>query len=139
MPGRSAGFTLIELAVVLFLVSLILGGVMSRHPMLDVCVSHGGGSIAVLAGRMADATRRRPWSPAELRGDGAFEELLSRFWVDNHIHDESALASLESMLGAEHIVLGTNFAGWDQPTQVRPDVAATQNMADNARRFERAC
>ncbi len=121
----------------LTIATLILGGVMSRHPTLDVCVSHGGGSIAVLAGRMADATRRRPWSPAELREDGAFEELLSRFWVDNHIHDESALASLESMLGAEHIVLGTNFAGWDQPTQVRPDVAATQNMADNARRLLR--
>jgi aminocarboxymuconate-semialdehyde decarboxylase len=121
----------------LTIATLILGGVMSRHPTLDVCVSHGGGSIAVLADRLADATRRRPWSPSELREDGAFEELLSRFWVDNHIHDKGALASLESMLGAEHIVLGTNFAGWDQPTQVRPDATETQRMADNARRLLR--
>lgn len=121
----------------LTIATLIIGGVLSRHPSLDVCISHGGGSIAVLAGRLADATRRRPWSPAELRNDGAFEELLSRFWVDNHIHDKHALASLEGMLGADHIVLGTNFAGWDQPTQVHPDAPGTQRMADNARRLLR--
>ncbi|GIR36923.1 MAG: hypothetical protein CM15mP49_23080 [Actinomycetota bacterium] len=28
--------------------SLVLGGVMQRHPKLDVCVSHGGGAIAFL-------------------------------------------------------------------------------------------
>ena len=121
----------------LTIATLIIGGVMSRHPSLDVCVSHGGGSIAVLADRLADATRRRPWSPAHLREDGAFEAILSRFWVDNHIHDNTALDSLKRILGEEHIVLGTNFAGWDQPKQVRPDAAATQGMADNARRLLR--
>ncbi len=117
--------------------TLIAGGVMNRHPTLDVCVSHGGGSIAVLAERLADATRRRPWSPDFLRPDGAFESLLSRFWLDNHIHDERALAALELFVGPGHIVLGTNFAGWDQPKAVSPDSENTRRLADNARRLLR--
>ena len=118
--------------------TLILGGVMARHPALDVCLSHGGGAIAVIAERLADATRRRPWSPDYLRQDGAFEALLSRFWLDNHVHDEAVLQLLERLVGPGHIVLGTNFSGWDQPKNVRADDPRTWQMADNARRLLRA-
>jgi len=122
----------------LAIATLILGGVMSRHPRLDVCVSHGGGAIALLAERLADAVRRRPWSPGELRQDGAFEELLARFWLDNHVHDDAVLGLLQRHVGPEHIVLGTNFSGWDQPLKVDTDDAGTRQMADNARRLLRA-
>lgn len=122
----------------LTIATLILGGVMSRHPTLDICLSHGGGAIAMIAERLADATRRRPWSPDYLRQDGAFEALLSRFWLDNHVHDDKLLQLLESYVGPEHIVLGTNFSGWDQPKQVQIDDLRTQRMADNARRLLRA-
>ncbi len=122
----------------LAIASLIISGVMSRYPTLDVCVSHGGGAIAVLAERLADATRRRPWSPEFLRADGAFEALLRRFWLDNHVHDERALSLLETLVGSDHIVLGTNFAGWDQPKRVCPENAETRRMAENARRLLRA-
>lgn len=122
----------------LTIATLILGGVMTRHPTLDVCLSHGGGAIAVIAQRLADATRRRPWSPDYLKPDGAFEALLSRFWLDNHVHDEALLHLLEGYVGPEHIVLGTNFSGWDQPKKVQADDPRTQQMADNARRLLRA-
>ena len=121
----------------LTIATLILGGVMTRHPGLDVCLSHGGGAIAVLAGRFADASRRRPWSPDYLRQDGAFEDLLSRFWVDNHVHDDAVMAWLERHVGPEHIVLGTNFSGWDQPREVDVADPRTRQMADNARRLLR--
>jgi aminocarboxymuconate-semialdehyde decarboxylase len=122
----------------LAIATLILGGVMSRHPGLDVCLSHGGGSIALLAERLADASRRRPWSSAELRRDGAFEEQLSRFWLDNHVHDNQVLRLLERHVGADHVVLGTNFSGWDQPRHVDVEDPKTRQMADNARRLLRA-
>ena len=122
----------------LAIATLILGGVMSRHPTLDVCLSHGGGSIAVVAERLADAARRRPWSPGELRQDGVFEELLSRFWLDNHVHDDDVVRLLERHVGKDHIVLGTNFSGWDQPRKVDMDDPRTRQMADNARRLLRA-
>ena len=122
----------------LAIATLILGGVMSRHPTLDVCLSHGGGSIAVVAERLADAARRRPWSPGELRQDGVFEELLSRFWLDNHVHDDDVVRLLERHVGKDHIVLGTNFSGWDQPRKIDMDDPRTRQMADNARRLLRA-
>ena len=121
----------------LTIATLIIGGVLSRHPGLDVCISHGGGSIALLAERLADACRRRPWSPEHVRADGAFESFLARFWLDNHIHAEGGAALLERFVGPEHVVLGTNFAGWDQPKTVNPDDPATQRLADNARRLLR--
>ncbi len=122
----------------LTIATLIFGGVMARHTALDVCLSHGGGAIAVLAGRFADAARRRPWSPDYLREDGAFEDLLSRFWVDNHVHDDDLLPLLERLVGPGHIVLGSNFSGWDQPREVDVADPRTGQMADNARRLLRA-
>ncbi len=121
----------------LTIATLIVGGVMSRHPSLDVCISHGGGSIALLAERLADACRRRPWSPDHVRADGEFEALLARFWLDNHIHAPGGNAMLENIVGPGHVVLGTNFAGWDQPKTVRPEDPDTQRLADNARRLLR--
>lgn len=117
---------------------MIIGGVLARHPTLDVCISHGGGSIAVLAERLADGARRRPWSPSFLREDGAFEAMLARFWVDNHVHDPKLLPLLDDMFGPDHIVLGTNFAGWDQPSRIDPGDEYVGRLADNARRMLRA-
>ncbi len=121
----------------LTIATLIIGGVMTRHPRLDVCVSHGGGSIALLAERLADACRRRPWSPEHLRQDGAFEALLARFWLDNHVHASGGEAMLEAIVGPGHVLLGTNFAGWDQPKTVDPEDPGMQRFADNARRLLR--
>ncbi|MFD2351431.1 amidohydrolase family protein [Nonomuraea ferruginea] len=42
--------------------ALVFGGVLDRHPGLDVCVSHGGGAAAFVAGRFARAVEKRPWS-----------------------------------------------------------------------------
>ncbi len=115
---------------------LIYGGVLDRHPNIDICLSHGGGSTGYLAGRMAMAARKRPWSPAELRRDGAFEERLARIWFDNHLNNDASLALLTGLVGDERLVFGTNFAGWDAPDDLashRPPA----KLADNARRLLR--
>ena len=115
---------------------LIYGGVLDRHPGLDICISHGGGGSAFLAGRMAQAARKRPWAPPELRADGAFEERLARLWFDTHVNAEGSLALLTDLVGTERLVFGTNFAGWDAPEDLgahRPPA----HLADNARRLLR--
>lgn len=116
--------------------SLIYGGVIDRHPNLDICVSHGGGAIAFLAGRFGEAAAKRPWSKGALREPGAFEARLRRMWFDNHVHDARALALLETVVGRDRLVLGTNFAGWDQPAGGQT-IAAPAWLADNARRLLR--
>lgn len=113
--------------------TLILGGVLDRHPDLDVCMSHGGGAIAFLVGRFAEAARKRPWSPDWLREPNAFETRLRRLWFDDHVHDVRARQLLVEVVGSDRLLLGTNFAGWDQP---EPGHAAPPSyLADNARRL----
>ncbi|MCZ8133305.1 MAG: amidohydrolase family protein [Steroidobacteraceae bacterium] len=116
--------------------TLIYGGVLDRHPALDVCFSHGGGAIAFLAGRFAEAARKRPWSNERLREPGAFEARLRRLWYDNHVHDPRSLALLHEVVGRDRVVLGTNFAGWDQPAEGH-EIDAPAWLADNARRLLR--
>jgi aminocarboxymuconate-semialdehyde decarboxylase len=129
--GITIGYAGQEVAA---LATLVFGLVHERHPDLQIWISHGGGSTAFLAGRLAQAARLRPWAPASLRPDGAFETALRRFWFDGHLNDEGALAMLTRLVGEDRITFGTNFAGWDQPGAAH--VAHTPAAwADNARRL----
>ena len=54
--------------------TFVLGGVLDRHPDLDVCLSHGGGAIAFLAQRfdsMANFQGPSPTSPRRCAGCGS--------------------------------------------------------------------
>lgn len=92
--------------------TMIFGGVLDRHPDLDVCFSHGGGASPLLSGRLDHAGRHRPWGSP----DTDFGAGLRRLWFDNHIHDDAGLALVEAKVGPDRLVVGTNFAGWDAPT-----------------------
>ncbi len=94
--------------------TLIYGGVLERHPQLDVCLSHGGGATGYAYGRMALAAKKRPWAREELRAEGAFDNLLHRLWFDVHVHSDESLHLLKQHVNPNHLVFGTNFAGWDQ-------------------------
>ena len=118
--------------------TLIYGGVLDRHPGLDICISHGGGATALLMGRMAKAARKRPWSPAALRAPGAFEERLKRLWFDTHVDHPQILSLLTAVVGREHLVYGTNFAGWDEPDAGDSHGPVPADLAGNARRLLRA-
>ena len=113
--------------------TLIIGGVLDRHKSLDICLSHGGGAIAFIAGRLASASRKRPWAPAHLSADGAFEENLHRLWFDTHVHDDRSLELLKQVANTKRLVYGSNFAGWDQVSDCRNEARAVGlDLAGNA-------
>lgn len=98
----------------LAIAQLVFGGVLDRHPALDVCLSHGGGAAAYLAGRLDHQGRTRPWArehPVD------FFAGLRRLWFDQHLHDDASLELLERRVGRDRLVVGTNLAGWDAPTE----------------------
>jgi len=113
--------------------TLIYGGVLQRFPQLNVCLSHGGGFTGYAFGRMALAAKKRPWASDSLKQDGAFEELLHRLWFDVHVHSDEALELLKRQVNPDHLVFGTNFAGWDQLEYNFREEAAV--YTDNARRL----
>lgn len=116
--------------------SIIFGEVLVRHPNLDICISHGGGAVPYLVGRLAQASRVRAWSPPSLRRVGAFEEMLSKLWFDSNVHDPRSFKLLQDVVGTDRLVLGTNFAGWDQ-AEIHHSPEFLALMADNARRLLR--
>ena len=132
-----AGFAAQETLAV---ATLVYGGVLDRHPGLDICFSHGGGATALLMGRMAKGARKRPWSPPALRAEGAFEERLRRLWFDTHIDHPLVLKLLAAAVGSDHLVYGTNFAGWDAPdaTPTGGHAPVAPELAGNARRLMRS-
>ena len=118
--------------------TLVLGGVLARHPTLDVCISHGGGATSWLVERMRHAAASRPWASPELRREGAVDELLARLWWDAHVGGPDALAVLVAAQGTDRLVGGTNFAGWDQTADPSfGDRALGDVLDDNARRLLR--
>jgi aminocarboxymuconate-semialdehyde decarboxylase len=119
--------------------ALVFGGVLDRHPGLDVCVSHGGGAAAFLAGRFARAVHKRPWASPRLRENG-FGYYYRKLWFDTHVHDEQSLALLAERAGLEHLVFGTNFAGWDSGAGHDPNPLSTPlsaTLSANATRLLR--
>ena len=117
----------------LAVVALVFGGVLDRHPKLDVWLSHGGGATALLHGRLRHAMTTRP------SGTGDPETLdrgLARLWFDNHVGDLAAARLLEQRVGADRLVLGTNFAGWDDTGPETFDIDPAR-LNGNARRLLR--
>ena len=91
--------------------ALVLGGVLDRHPELDVCISHGGGAIAFLAQRFESMAAFR-------RSEIDLVAGLRRLWFDSHLEPGPALDLVVETVGADRMVFGTNFGGWDTPTEV---------------------
>ena len=120
--------------VTIAVATLIYGGVLRRFPKLKVCVSDGGGATPFLAGRMRQAAQKRPWSPDWLREPGAFDDALRMLWFDTNVGDARSLALLVDVIGTDHLVMGTNFAGWDQQDSMKKG-ADLPMLADNARRL----
>jgi len=88
--------------------------VLDRFPTLDVCLSHGGGACAYMLGRLEHQGRTRPWARARALD---FQATMRRLWFDNHLHDDDSLALLIRKVGSDRVVVGTNLAGWDAPTE----------------------
>lgn len=109
--------------------ALVLGGVLDRHPDLDVCVSHGGGAIAFLAQRFD--------SMAAFRGrDSDFAADLRRLWFDAHLEEGRARDLVVDTVGLDRMVYGTNFGGWDSPVTTDAFDAALTPNAERLLRLE---
>jgi aminocarboxymuconate-semialdehyde decarboxylase len=106
----------IETAV--FAATLVTAGVMERFPNLRLLLAHGGGALPGLRGRLARAQHVFPDLAGRLIGP--VEESLRRFYYDSLVYDETLLASLVSWVGADHVLLASDYPfamGLDDPAR----------------------
>jgi aminocarboxymuconate-semialdehyde decarboxylase len=94
--------------------SFVFGGVMDRCPDLKVCLAHGGGYTCFGIGRMDRGWQVR--SEARAHIDKPPSAYLRRFHYDCLTHSEPALRMLLDAVGADRVVLGT-----DWPADMRID------------------
>jgi aminocarboxymuconate-semialdehyde decarboxylase len=95
---------------------LVLGGVLDRFPRLQVCLPHAGGALPYVAGRIQHGQRVR--AEVRNRAKRPFTAYLERFTYDTISHSPEALAWLVSQVGAERVMLGSDFCfdmGYDRP------------------------
>ncbi|MFN3232958.1 MAG: amidohydrolase family protein [Alphaproteobacteria bacterium] len=112
---------------------LIFGGVLDRHPDLDICMSHGGGAIAFLLPRFEGMSKFRDWAPDSVKEHG-FQAVLKRMWFDAHVNGEAPHQMLIDVVGEDRLVYGTNFGGWDTPPKAD---AFAASLGRNARKLLR--
>jgi aminocarboxymuconate-semialdehyde decarboxylase len=99
-------------------VTLFFSGVFDRWPGLRILLSHCGGTLPLVAGRVAHASvHGAPGVPVRMQGP---DELLERYFYDTLLHDPAALAFAIARVGAERVALGTDVPfpmQTDQPAE----------------------
>lgn len=88
--------------------ALILGGVISEFPDLRVMMSHGGGALSWLKGRIDWGYRCRPDLVAKDCPEMP-SEMIKRLYFDSITHDEACLQMIVQMVGPERVMLGSDY------------------------------
>ena len=90
------------------IVAMILGGAFDKLPSkLRICFAHGGGSFAFLLGRLENAWQHHPVARGVCELPPS--QYLNRFYVDSAVFDERALQFLVGTMGAERVLLGSDY------------------------------
>jgi predicted TIM-barrel fold metal-dependent hydrolase len=89
--------------------NMVCGGVLDDFPDLKVIVTHGGGFTPYQIGRFSNTNEVL----GEKRNKLPVREYLKNFWFDTLVHDVPMRQAVVDLIGADHLVYGTNFGGAD--------------------------
>ncbi len=88
--------------------ALILGGVLSECPTLRVMMSHGGGALPFLMGRIEWGYRCRPDLVAKHCKEMP-RSVAKLLYFDSITHDERMLQHLVDLFGPDKVMLGSDY------------------------------
>ena len=86
---------------------LILSGVMDAYPRLKILLAHGGGTLPYLHGRLDRGFKQRPEINKVISRPPT--EYLKMFYFDTITHDPVVLHNLVDLVGADHVLLGSDY------------------------------
>ncbi len=111
--------------------SLVFNGVLHRHPRLKLVVAHGGGYLPFHPSRLDHAWKVRPECRVHI--DRPPSEYIKQMYVDTVVYTPESVAQLVGMVGADHVLLGTDYPfdmGEDDPVGL---VERTAGLSDDER------
>ena len=106
----------------LALMRMIFEGFFDQYPNLKIIASHGGGTLPYLVGRFEKGDEVE--IPARRQMKRKPTDYLRHIYYDSITYDPGALQYLISVVGADHVMLGT-----DSPHQVHDTKGAFANTA----------
>ena len=112
----------------------IFGGVLDRLPRLQVVLPHAGGALPYLIGRLERGQKVRP--EAQKKARRPVTAYLRRFHYDTISHHPRALRYLVDLVGADRVMLGSDFCfdmGYERPRAVVADRSVGLSQRDRAR------
>jgi len=97
----------------LIVATLIFGGILDACPGLKACIAHGGGPACFGLGRMDHGWQVRSEARQHIRKPPS--AYLGRLYYDCVTDSEAGLRFLLDHVGADHVVLGSDwpFVGWN--------------------------
>jgi aminocarboxymuconate-semialdehyde decarboxylase len=87
--------------------SLMSGGVLERFPGLKLCLAHGGGYLPYQVGRLQHGFEVR--GEARARAQRPPLDLFKLFYFDSLTHSDASLEFLVKLVGADHVLLGSDY------------------------------
>jgi aminocarboxymuconate-semialdehyde decarboxylase len=87
--------------------SLILEGVLERFPKLRVGLSHGGGALGAILGRLDVGWQNNDGFDARLRRPPS--ELARNLFYDSNVYDRAYLRHLACNIAPGHVFCGTDY------------------------------
>jgi len=106
---------------------LIFGGVLDRHPKLQLNLPHGGGALPILIGRVDRGYRVRP-EIKKMNLPRPPSEYLQRFTYDTVVHSQPIMEFLIQEVGAERVMIGSDYCydmGYDRPLEFLEQINLT--------------
>jgi aminocarboxymuconate-semialdehyde decarboxylase len=86
---------------------MILKGMFEKYPNLRLCLSHGGGLLAFNIWRLDHSYGLRPDLKQSVPRKPS--EYLAKLYFDTIVHSVAALQYLIRVVGAERVVIGTDY------------------------------
>jgi aminocarboxymuconate-semialdehyde decarboxylase len=86
---------------------LVFGGILDRYPRLKICLSHAGGVLPFLLGRLEHGQAVRP--EAQERCRNPFHHYLENFYVDTITFRADTLRFVLEIMPEGHVFMGTDY------------------------------
>ncbi len=86
---------------------MILSGLLEEHPDLKIVLFHGGGHLPYQIGRLDRAYQMRPEAQSKISAPPS--TYLKKCYFDTVTHSALALAFLIELVGAEKVMLGSDY------------------------------
>jgi aminocarboxymuconate-semialdehyde decarboxylase len=86
---------------------LYFGGVLDRHPKLNIVLAHGGGFTPYQAARWQHGWKVRPEPKKNIKQQPV--GIARRFFYDTILHSDKTLEAMIGLVGSDRVLLGSDY------------------------------